>query len=836
MKLSDTVCVILCGGKGKRMGSSELHKVCFPIAGKAAIVRTIKMFKDVGLARFLIVIGQKAESVISTIAAEHPDVAFVYQPQPRGTGDAAACAAAYLKASGHEGGVLITMGDKVVQPHVVAALINRHIESNASMTLAALPKSCESTAGRIVMDSKGKPAGIVEVADIAQAKATHKNVKVGGESLSAAAVEQRSPSVNASLYLFNAGDLYKSIESLRADNAQGELYLTDTVAALNADNRNVVALEVNDPEDLMAYNTPAELLAIEEVFARRMERRRRIKHAGMDSPHKDCLAAGTWLEMLKSNRPALRRQLIEVYGNDAAMLSERHKAIVEVLKQFIKEYGPKRKVIIARAPGRINLMGRHVDHRGGYVNPMAISREVVLVASPREDDVVTLRNLKPDEFPRREFSIGELLRSADWLDWMDFINSSTIRQVLEAYRGDWSNYAKAAVLRLQHACPDYLLKGMDCVVSGNIPMGAGLSSSSAVVVAVAEATVALNNLDVTPQQFVDLCGEGEWFVGSRGGSADHAAIRSGRRAAVARVGFFPFRIENMITFPDDLSVVVANSHVRAAKSAGARDTFNHRVAAYKIAEMLLKRSSPILGSMEHLRDVNPIALKVSPAEVYKVLKRIPVSVSRKMAMKLLPDCRKQLDEIFASHNDVGPYRLRDVAMFGIAECLRSDMFADKLSRGDIDGIGSLMRISHDGDRVTRFATGSRMRFRRESGQLFAPSYSNSAIDKLCRLVQSPEDWRRQAGMLHLQPGRYACSTPEIDFIIDLACSMPGVLGAQIAGAGLGGCAMILARSTALDELLAALRAGYYAPCKLDFDVHICQPVGGSGILRARTTS
>ena len=56
-------------------------------------------------------------------------------------------------------------------------------------------------------------------------------------------------------------------------------------------------------------------------------------------------------------------------------------------------------------------------------------------------------------------------------------------------------------------------------------MGAGLSSSSAVVVAMAEAAVALNGLDVTPQQFVDLCGEGEWFVGSRGGSAAGSGAR-----------------------------------------------------------------------------------------------------------------------------------------------------------------------------------------------------------------------------------------------------------------------------------------------------------------------
>ena len=67
-------------------------------------------------------------------------------------------------------------------------------------------------------------------------------------------------------------------------------------------------------------------------------------------------------------------------------------------------------------------------------------------------------------------------------------------------------------------------------------------------------------------------------------------------------------------------------------------------------------------------------------------------------------------------------------------------------------------------------------------------------------------------------------------MVDLAGGQEGVIGAQVAGAGLGGCAMILVRTDALKGLLSALRAGYYRPRKLAFDVHVCRPVGGSGIL------
>jgi N-acetylgalactosamine kinase len=409
-------------------------------------------------------------------------------------------------------------------------------------------------------------------------------------------------------------------------------------------------------------------------------------------------------------------------------------------------------------------------------------------------------------FKPRSFRIGELLRHTDWSEWMDYINSATARQVREAYRGDWSNYARAAALRLQHACPGHMLRGMDCVVGGDIPMGAGLSSSSALVVALAEAAVALNGLKVTMQELVDLCGEGEWFVGSRGGSADHAAIRGGRRGRVTRIGFFPFRVEGTVALPEELALVIANSRVQACKSAGARDVFNHRVAAYELSEMLLRERAAILREMQHLRDVDDNALGVSVAEIYRALRRLPVKVTRREATRLLRKHRRRLEELFDTHRDVGPYRLREVAMYGVAECRRSKMFAAVLARGDLDMIGRLMQASHDGDRVVRRVGRRTVRF--------APSYEDADMAGLID----------RAAPIWAQPGRYACSTKEIDAIVDAAYAQEGVIGAQLAGAGLGGCAMVLARRARVEAVVAALRQN--GGC----EPHICVPVAGSGLL------
>ncbi|HBN85947.1 MAG TPA: hypothetical protein DDZ89_19140, partial [Clostridiales bacterium] len=92
-----------------------------------------------------------------------------------------------------------------------------------------------------------------------------------------------------------------------------------------------------------------------------------------------------------------------------------------------------------------------------------------------------------------------------------------------------------------------------------------------------------------------------------------------------------------------------------------------------------------------------------------------------------------------------------------------------------------------------------------------------------------------AGMLYepleRQQGSYSCSVPEIDFMVDKALSVQGVLGAQISGAGLGGCMMALVRTDAVSALTECLEKEYYAPLKKQPKIMVCSPVKGSCCLR-----
>lgn len=809
----NVVCVVLAGGRGKRMGSETCHKVCFPVGGRPAIVRAIDTYKEAGLSRFVVVVGQMADQVLETVAQAHPEVLFVRQTDPRGTGHAAMVAVDALAAQGHTGSVLVVMGDKVTNADTVRRLVQTYRRSEPDVLLSVLPKVRETTAGRVIEDDAGAVLGIVECADIRRSRETAAPLTVGGREFSAEEVERRGLTVNASMYLFRMRPLQRALRLLSPVNAQGELYLTDTVGSIARDGR-VERMLFPDPSDLMAFNTPAELLDIEKVLAEREGCPLVTFRPEEELPGSLYMPAKEWLARLHDFGPGVRSTLARTYGGDEQVVAGRRQAMIQAVQAFMGQFGPERGMVLCRAPGRINLMGRHVDHRGGNVNVMAINRETLLAAAPREDDVVRLRDVRVEHFPNREFRIYDLLGEESWSNWMDFLESSTVRQVLEAAPGDWSHYVRAPLLRLQYANRDRRLKGMDCMLSGNIPLAAGLSSSSALVVAFAEAAVALNGFGLEMSDFIDLCGQGEWFVGSRGGAADHAAIRTGQLGRVTRIGFFPFEVGESTPLPAGLRLMIANSGDRAVKSAGARDVFNQRVACYEFALMLLKRRWPAAAGAERLRDLVPEVLGVEPRDLYHALSLLPENPTREELQELLAgEDRETVERGFGSHADVGPYNLRGVALFGIAECQRSRRFGSLLEQGDLGAVGEFMRASHDGDRCFRTGGGRKPK-------PFAVRVDDAALAALAKANAS----------LDLQPGAYACSTANIDRLVDIANGVEGVVGAQLAGAGLGGCMMTLVQADAVTALEERFRSDYYAKFDREPDLQVCLPVAGAGLV------
>lgn len=885
--------IILAAGKGTRMGSATTPKVCFPVNGVPAVCRALSTYRSCGINQYIVIVGSLAGKVVETIGEQFENVAFVYQKDQLGTAHALRCVYRNISLLDDDADVFIAAGDRMIDQNVLEKFFNLYSSGNSGLAVLSLKCTPESGQGRIVRDAGGTPVAIIEMADIRQRKVLRQlradalagvarsaselrdiivkgffgtaeckpakaakafgklwEASESGRALSAAELAGMIPESmtkfevpaadgtitltpeeaaaiscgNTSVYLLKSGLLKRVLGQLSHDNAQQEEYLSDLVGlharAMLAEHRrpDTLLLEVEDRASILGFNNPAELLEVEKMLG--------SSDTAPDESELDPAEfrpLGEWLRLF-NGAPEMEAVLKKIYGGDPAIWERQKRNILQVLDSARQTMSEDTVCGIVRSPGRLNVMGRHIDHQGGNCNLMTIGFETVMAVSPREDDRVVIRHCDAERFPGCEFSIAELVADLPWDDWTSLVNSSKLAKMISEYGVPWSQYIKASVLRLQKKFSKRQLRGMTLVVGGNVPMAAGLSSSSSLVVGAAEAVVAVNKLDTFPAQIVTLCGEGEWFVGTRGGSADHAAVKMGQRGRVVKVRFFPFGVEENVAFPEHYSMVVCDSGIKARKSSEVKNQFNHRIACYRIGFALIRRLLPqFSGVLGHLRDVSPRTLQMPLSFFYRLLLMLPESATRDELRAMLPG--EDLEVWFSSHDEPadGRYPIRGVVLFGLSEFERAAHYADLLKRGDIAAIGQMMKRSHDGDRVVSYDENWRER-------PFQSDVSNMAMLNLLSDLESGDPDRVIRAQLDHQSGAYACSLPEIDRMVDIADRTPGVLGAQLAGAGLGGCMMVLCEDAAIPELQRRLDELYYRPAGRPAATMVCRPVAGSGLI------
>ena len=818
--MKSSLAIILCAGKGTRMNDETTNKVCFEVAGVPVIKRVVSSFRKAGVNSFVLVVGYKAEKVMECLKGEQ-GIAYAFQSKQQGTGSAALCGLSTARSLGYTGDVIISAGDKIIDSQLISSLIEKKNKRGLDMVFGAQTREFNQNGGRVVVEG-GKVFGIVESTDSALMAlgatksdqymkvlsrfnlGEKKNTKIlrtalemdsipscidlCGEQFTSDRIE-KTKYINGSLYCFNICAAEEAINSIKQDNAQGEFYLTDMVNYF-VRNHSVDILPITKYDQMMTYSTKDELHELNEFFV-----------------FKDLKTPSAIL----SDKTALQKTLEAVYGSRAVSKIQEMMNLLEISKDRNGDFG----VLITRAPGRVNLMGRHVEHRGGCTNMMCTENETVLIVSPRHDDIVSLSNAD-DNFGSYSFSISKCMQGKkDYSSWIDFIESPSVLSDVAENNGAWVNYVKAAVMRFRYEFPSIRFVGMNILMKGDIPIAAGLSSSSSIVVATAEAIVALNHLNVSTQQFVDLCGEGEWLVGTRGGSGDHAAMKCSSLGKVTHMFFKPFAVGESIRFSSDYKIVVADSCIQAKKSEGSKDKFNQKVACYEFGLMLIKKFYPQYAEkLCYLRDLNRIGL--TDIQLYEMLLTLPEKASSEDLYELLPERVDEIKHLQKSHAIPEYYEVRSVMLFGISECLRSEKGCDIIANGDYQRLGEMMNISHNGDRVWK------------DDKPYDYSASDSYLKGLIRNLRNGE--KIEESRIINQGGGYACSTPEIDGLVDLACSCHGVLGAQIAGAGLGGSVVILVESGSAESLISVLNEKYYKVNGLKCSAQICSPSAGSSVI------
>jgi UDP-N-acetylglucosamine diphosphorylase/glucosamine-1-phosphate N-acetyltransferase len=238
--------IILAAGKGTRM-KSDLAKVLHPALGRPLIDWVLDQAEAAGATYKVVVVGHQREAVMEAIRDR--GVSFAIQAEQLGTGHAVQMCREAM--AGHAGQVLVLSGDvPLLSPGTLKALSAYHADASHAATILTADFEDPTGYGRIIRDEKGRVVKIVE----------HRDATEG---------ELAVREINSGIYLFDVALLFKYIQLLDTDNAQGELYLTDVVRLLVDDGHSVGAFCTQDSMEISGVNTVDQLAEVEKVLRNR---------------------------------------------------------------------------------------------------------------------------------------------------------------------------------------------------------------------------------------------------------------------------------------------------------------------------------------------------------------------------------------------------------------------------------------------------------------------------------------------------------------------------------------------------------------------------------------
>jgi bifunctional UDP-N-acetylglucosamine pyrophosphorylase/glucosamine-1-phosphate N-acetyltransferase len=242
---------------------SATPKHLHPLLGRRMVDWVVDAARGAGVERVVVVASPQTSNLLD-------GVEVAVQEKPLGTGDAVR--SAHRALDGFGGDVLVLNGDvPALRPETIHALVDTHRKAGAAATVLSFEPADAGAYGRIVRDGDGRLARIVEAAD-----ATPEELALG--------------EVNSGIYVFRSDKLWATLERLDAHNAQGELYVTDTLGLLVADGETCAVQLADDPLEAEGVNTRAELALAAASLRDRINEEHMLAGVTIVDP------ATTWIE------------------------------------------------------------------------------------------------------------------------------------------------------------------------------------------------------------------------------------------------------------------------------------------------------------------------------------------------------------------------------------------------------------------------------------------------------------------------------------------------------------------------------------------------------------
>lgn len=298
----------------------------------------------------------------------------------------------------------------------------------------------------------------------------------------------------------------------------------------------------------------------------------------------------------------------------------------ELAKQIFEEKFNRTSTLNVYAPGRVNIIGEHTDYNDGFVMPCAINYGTAVSGAKRNDSIFKVYASDLDQFD--EFSLTE--------------------DILANPKAKWTGYVRGVVKFIQERCPDFK-QGADLVISGNVPLSAGLSSSASLEVAIGKFCQQLGNLSISNTEIALIGQKAEnQFVGCQCGNMDQLISALGQKDHLLMIDCRS--LDTIPTpVPHNIAVMIVNSHVKHDLVAGE---YNERRQQCETAAKFF--------GVKALRDVS--------IETFKQRENELIALDEKVAK-----------------------RARHV----ITENQRVLEAVEALKQGDIARLGKLMGESHD---------------------------------------------------------------------------------------------------------------------------------------------
>jgi galactokinase len=370
-----------------------------------------------------------------------------------------------------------------------------------------------------------------------------------------------------------------------------------------------------------------------------------------------------------------------------------------------EKFGPNSDRIIVRSPARVNLIGEHTDYNEGFVLPASVDKCIVFIVSPRVDGKLQFFAADLNNFHTTR--VGSFVRTEK----------------------RWPNYVLGILDELQKL--DHRVTGCDVVYGGNIPIGAGMSSSAAIECGFASALNILFGFGLSQMDLAKLGQRAENnFVGVQCGIMDQFVNIFGKDKKVLRIDCRSLEFEYIPFESNDINIVLCETE---SKRSLASSEYNVRRQQCEAGVKILQRQNQAIRS---LRDVTP---------------------------EFLAQRRQQMEPIIFQRCE-----------YVVQENLRVLQASDDLRRNDFRAFGQKMHLSHAG----------------------------------------------------LRDG-YQVSSPDLDFLADVASGLDGVLGARMMGAGFGGCTINLVEKAKTETFVETIRERSRHRSGKAINVHVTQIQSGT---------